>query len=325
MRVSDADFAKAIDRVVEYASRWPSDGVRFEFIADPALFLEPPLGPEHSLTDQHRSVFDARRPDRVDYDVLVSLRDLPLIRVDPFRAFGQEIDEVIFPVSELGSYARRVDYGAPTMYIGRFGHTLKMPFLEYYESHELAEHVTVHEFGHALGIPHMHQHPDLILPLDANGKEIASEKAAYAALDQARASFYRPIPEVQQVIHDALGIEVTPDIVRDHLIEVFRGNKAFSDWVALGGPRKQEHAAAAILDSVMTMPLYQCCAKVGDHSKCAQLGTIIRHPRSLDLEMLRRMYVRQSPAASEYPRSTESSPPSGNTPKAAASGEPSPS
>jgi hypothetical protein len=303
MNVDGDEFEEVVGLVREYAERWPlPHDIRFDFKSDPGEFLEPPLGPENSSTDQHRSAFDLETTQRIKYDVLVSFQDLPLIRLDPFRAPGQEIDHVLFPVSELGSYARRTDYGAPTMYIGRFGHALKDGFANYYRKNPLAQHVTVHEFGHALGIPHMHQHPDLILPRDADDEEVPSENAKYSELDRARADFYKPIAEVQQVILDALGIEVTPDIVREHLIEVFRGNKAFSDWVVLDEVRKLRHRAQAALDSVMTMPLYQCCSKVGKQRDCTRLMNVITTPRDIDIQMLTQMYtVPQSNAVTINP------------------------
>lgn len=307
MEVSADDFREAVRHVIGHARRWPlSSQLQLTFLDDPSQFLEPPLGEEHSLTDQHRSVFDAATAQRVHYDILVSLQDLPLTRMDPFRPVGQEIDEVLFPVSELGSYARRCDYGAPTMYIGRFGHKLKKPFLQYFAEDPLAQHVTVHEFGHALGIPHIHQHPDLILP-EKDGKEIPSELAKYSELDEARGNFYRPASEVQEVIRSALGIEVTPDIVSDHLVEVFRGNKAFSDWVALTPEGRAAHRQSASLPSVMTLPLYAACTKVGQGRNLEQLmqKDIITTPQELDLAMLTGMYVPPPPSV----RATKVPPP----------------
>lgn len=294
MQVSADAFRQAVHHVIGYAKRWQLPrGLQLTFLDDPAQFLEPPLGEKHSLTDQHRSAFDPATARRVRYDILVSMQDLPLRRVDPFRALGQEIDDVLFPVSELGSYARRTDYGAPTMYIGRFGRMLEHDFLSYYAHHPLAQHVTVHEFGHALGIPHMHQHPDLILPQE-NGEEIPSERAKYRQLDQARAEFYRPAPEVQEVISRALGIQVTPETVSDHLVEVFRGNKAFSDWVQLTPEDRAAHQQEASLPSVMTLPLYAACTKVGRERDLAQLldKDIITTPQHLDMDMLQGMYLR---------------------------------
>lgn len=310
MQISANDFRDAVRHVVGYARRWQlPPQLQLTFLSDPSQFLEPPLGEKNSLTDQHRSAFDSATAQRVKYDILVSMQDLPLRRVDPFRAFGQEIDDVLFPVSELGSYARRTDYGAPTMYIGRFGHVLQEKFLSYYAKHPLAQHVTVHEFGHALGIPHMHQHPDLILP-EEHGKEIPSERAKYKQLDQARSEFYRPASEVQAVIQSALGIQVTPEIVSDHLVEVFRGNKAFSDWVTLSPEARTDHRQNASLPSVMTLPLYAACTRVGQKRDFAQLlkKDILTEPQPLDIAMLQGMYVRPPPSKTIRPGADAPSP-----------------
>jgi len=88
-----------------------------------------------------------------DYDVLVSLANLPLGRTADENA---ELNGIFLPGSELGRYCQRVDYSVPTTYLGmrRFYDGAE----PYFNSKEFW-HWCVHEFGHVLGLPHEHQNP----------------------------------------------------------------------------------------------------------------------------------------------------------------------
>ncbi|MFO7179003.1 MAG: hypothetical protein DIU78_009915 [Pseudomonadota bacterium] len=272
MGLTPKEFTDAKGIVKDLAASWklpPSSGIRFCFLDED---LEPPLGIDNSFTDQHRSPFLPDTPEKIPYDVLISLEDLPVLRVDPFRGAGAEIEEVVFPVSDLGSYARRADYGAPTTYIGRFGVFKEASLLDYLQS-PVGRHVVVHELGHVLGLPHLHQHPDLLPACD-------------------REKFYKPLCSIVEIMEKQLGVEVTKKIVHGHLIDPWPGSPDYSDWVELTQEIRDAHQRDGTLASVMTMPNYACLLRNG--SPCPASGAlpdqIIQEPGALDEEMLKRMY-----------------------------------
>lgn len=97
-----------------------------------------------------------------EYHVLVSVA--PLVLDESSR---KQDEDVIFPSAELGRFACRADYGRPTVYVGkREGYTRsyvkdKISILgdvEYFKSKEF-RHWVCHEFGHVLGLAHIHQDP----------------------------------------------------------------------------------------------------------------------------------------------------------------------
>ncbi len=114
--------------------------------------------------------FDGATP----YDILIDLNDLPLeIAGNKSRAAR----EVTLPFSEVGSYASRLNRGEPTLYLGfpegikgedgkpaQRTQRLGSGGLDGYFGSSAFEHVVLHEFGHALGLPHLHQSPDLTDP-----------------------------------------------------------------------------------------------------------------------------------------------------------------
>ena len=106
-----------------------------------------------------------QEPD--DYDILVSLARLGEARG---VVSGDEENFVVsFPLSQLGNYAEREERAIPTMFLGladglkvpddKGGTTPVLP-KDYFDS-DVFKHIVLHEFGHALGLPHLHQHPEL--------------------------------------------------------------------------------------------------------------------------------------------------------------------
>lgn len=285
--------------VIELAQRWETSvpGMpRFDFSLPD---LDPPLGDGAAPADRHRSSFSKTTTREAPYDILVSLQDLPIALEDPFRAPDDQRQALVLPVAELGSYARRGDYGAPTMYIGRFGKFAlsQKPddFVGFY-GQGIGQHVVVHEFGHAVRLPHLHQHPRLIESsnVDFHSAFPHSAQARRQRIDAARASFYRPVSELEALFEALLGVEVPDAVVREQLIEGWRGNEAFSDWLGPDAETQSAHARAGTLDSVMTFPYYACMKR--GHEPCEHCGPaaksfpFVTMPRPLDIAMLRRMY-----------------------------------
>jgi len=120
--------------------------------------------------------FDSGQVDEIndDYDILVSLA--PLVKGGPEGIRGHmglvpgasEPEEVLFPKSLLGCYAEREERNVPTMFLG-YPESLRDPFTaegeviprkKYFASRAF-KHIVLHEFGHALGLPHLYQHPGL--------------------------------------------------------------------------------------------------------------------------------------------------------------------
>lgn len=301
-------FSTVKEQVIQLARGWEralGGALYFDFDLPP---LDAPLGSTAAAPDRHRSSFSKTTIQNCPYDVLVSLEDLPLTLEDPFRGPGDSQRTVALPISELGTYARRADYGAPTMYVGRFGRFAvddsPSDFIRYFESN-LAQHVIVHEFGHVLGLPHLHQHPRLV---DTSTTPVTSPypqsaQARRERIDAARASFYRPPAEVRQLLESTLGVRALDDTaVAAQLIQGWRGNEAYSDWVGPSREVQAAHTANGTLESVMTFPYYECM-KAG-HLPCSACsvdrsiadvlerpgGSFLTQPGPLDLEMLAQMY-----------------------------------
>ncbi len=305
MKISPEDFEAAQQHVRALAERWivalpniseagsesPRPALKLDFEGDD---LDSPFDDDEFKVARHRSAFREAEAKARPYDVLISLQDLPVTKFDPFRGDGHEDEIISLPISALGSYARRADYGAPTMYIGRFGHfkTEQFDFARYLED-PLVRSIIVHEFGHMLGLPHMHQHPQLVGTADIN----SSATGRVEQLDAARGEFYKSPKEVAKMVGNLLGVEVPTEIARDSLINVWRGNEAFSDWPKIEA-QKIDHEKTGKLDSIMTFPYYRhtlrnakSCAVCGNSKQLhEQLGAYIDEPGALDKEMLRVMY-----------------------------------
>jgi hypothetical protein len=134
-----------------------------------------------------------------DYDVLVNL--------DPL--------ENNLPVSDLGTYSQRRPLGDPTMYVGRplgikeVENGAALTPAEFFVS-DAFKHIVSHEFGHALGLPHLHQHPawgGAAFKPDVNGFSL------------------------QSAIKERMGISVDAEFISEHLRSAWPGDaRAYSDW-----------------------------------------------------------------------------------------------
>jgi len=286
--VSDSDFERARARVIELASRWtpylPADRLELDFSLPS---LDPPLGDGSPVIDRHRSSFLLETAREVPYDVLVSLEPLPIVLEDPFRGPKLQKLTLDFPVSDIGSYSRRGDYGAPTIHVGPFG-KFGASFVDYFQM-PVAEHVIVHEFGHVLGLTHLHQHPRLIAP-DRLSDDV---RTRLRQLDEARENFYRDPTELRDLMRRLLGVENNLEQVKNHVTRVWRGNEAFSDWVEFSGDELRAHRKQAVLDSVMSVPFYECMRK--GHEPCPVCKgevtpTFVTRPGAKDIQSLGLMY-----------------------------------
>jgi hypothetical protein len=172
------------------------------------------------VTFETKRAFDPHDPSAPhDYDILVSLAPLD----------GSVLDEqgrkVEIPQSELGSYARRVDRGAATLFAGmpdglKDTEGQKMDARDYPNSRAF-QHFVVHEFGHALGLLHLHQSPELNKhALERLHKELEVPLGDDAKLDE----------KIKNLILAELGIKVPDDYVEEAVRGGWPGNQRYSEW-----------------------------------------------------------------------------------------------
>lgn len=279
--IPDFDRAKTI--VQGYFADWfaavPKMKLTYRFVNPD---LDPPFGAENSLTDQHRSTFKPQDPLDRPYDVLISLQNLPVVRVDPFQSSGALHRDVQFPDADLGTFALHADYGAPTAYLGRFQGWRDLhkdgSLVNYLES-PLGKHITLHEIGHILGLPHIHQHPNLL------GDTILTPEQ----LLEQRRDHFRTESDIQRRFITPLGEPPGIQLIFQNIIEPWPGSSEFSDWVEFTPDERRDYRERAFLDSIMSHPYYeQLVASGPDNVPLRQGG-----PGQLDKRMLERMYVTQ--------------------------------
>jgi hypothetical protein len=277
----ERDRAKRRPRAMEFFRK----GISLSFPDD--LVLDAPDRDTPILGSEHRSPFLQRDVRERPYDVLVSLEDLPIVQINPFKFRGESpkdavvgprrgLERITMPQSELGSYARWVDYGVPTIYLGRFGGHKEKPLLDFLQT-DLAQHIVVHEFGHVLGLPHSHQSPHLP---DIHYKAISDIRDAIAH-------------------HNKLEREdVTEQTVKESIVDRWSGGLDFSDWgKAADAPSIYE------LDSVMAAAHHVHCLLPQDPPKpSTDVPSIRVRPSDSDVAHLIRMYA---PCGCEEPERPE--------------------
>lgn len=242
-RAEDAEFSVLVEKIVRLAKRWEvgvarylqahpewgitatdfaSEGIAFDFAAD--RIFDPPLGDKADVPDgsEFRSPFAASDPAAREYDVLINLDNLPLVRCDPFRSpivvgspelmlddEQEGVQHIALPFTALGCYARRIDYGLPTAFMGN-PMSDRVP-VECYVDSAAGAHIVVHEFGHILGLAHTHQAPQF-----------------------AEASF-RSSDDIGKILQSAFNIkdEINARFIREQITGRWPGNASFSDWQPL--------------------------------------------------------------------------------------------
>jgi hypothetical protein len=147
----------------------------------------------------------------VDYDILVDLNPLPRILAGGRARADQKIS---YPLSDLGSYAGRRRFGEPTLYVG-CAEGLKdedgTPFdpdADDYFKADIFKNMVLHEFGHAFGLPHLHQHPSW------TQKQI-----------------FLPSAKIAEVVRQELGVVLDDEFINEHFLLPWPGDAStYSEW-----------------------------------------------------------------------------------------------
>lgn len=282
------DFARAQVRAL--AQRWEQAvrnrlgsssaeffdrGISFAFSDE--WLMDPPMGTGFSPGSEHRSPFLPNEKGALEYDILISLADLPLRVVDPFALTPSTprepagVRRIVLPASLLGSYARRADHGAPTMFLGRFGQsvTRNIPLNEHLEL-PLTQYAVVHEFGHVLGLPHEHQNPNY------------------------PPATFIPMAELIESVRETFGLgseNLDAQEARDHILASWAGSREFSDWHKPAGTLYD-------LESVMAYPRLRDLLVSTQTPR--QRQELIVHPTATDVDNLLRIYhARGRPVSSD--------------------------
>jgi hypothetical protein len=266
--VDNADFEAAKTRVMDLARRWHDKQAKLAFVPLDADFGAP-VETAKGRHPQRRS--DAKGEVWRVYDVLVSLE--PLNGLTRRDTLGGKEELIFLPQSELGTYARRIDFGTPTMFLGPMP-SYQGTLAGYYEN-PMAQMMVVHEFGHALGLAHEHQNP-----LARKALGLALDKYD---LDKALRILVNKFGVPAEVL--PAGAEETRDFLEAHLGTEWPGNPRFSDW--------REYGPNAKLDSIMSVAYHDCSLKNPDHScgaeDCPSMRILTR-PTDTDFAAVNAMY-----------------------------------
>ena len=300
-------FHDLMPKVVDYASRWNDSGspLKLAFLQETLPAPDPGLPAGKSADGKKRVDYDvlvslAPLPFRVSYKIKGPPNkpgQLWSERTIDRTADGKPM-EIPLPTAQLGRFALRCDYGVPTVYLGRpnrtttpsaatlaaaLGLTATLEQFVPTKDDTLADYfgtrkhpsktgefecTIVHEFGHVLGIPHLHQSP----------------------LARLR---WRSVKEICSLISAGTGVEVDEDFVRGQALlplpstRSAHGDALFSDWSAPAMDRYGD----AVLDSVMTHPLLQFMLEPpNDPALANKVPVRITTPTSMDFDFLRSMY-----------------------------------
>lgn len=194
-------FAQVRKTICETASQWTQTGANIKL-----QFMDAPLDP------------------KTHYDIWVDLTDLPI--ENGFNGLTS---------SRLGRYARRLGFGKPTMYLGQMKNLIIPGGVDYWDSSAF-KHFILHEFGHALGLPHLHQYEGLL-------NEIKTDTG-----NQIHTMFLDNGPAVAALVDQAMGIKLSSTTIVEEILRPLRVNERFCDWppkAAFG-----RRGGATVLDSV---------------------------------------------------------------------------
>jgi hypothetical protein len=272
--VSDVEFEQAKQVVRTLAEKWHASPqqqhLRFGFDTDPAADFAPPAIVGGVVHPQRRSRVSGKAWRQ--YDVLVSLERLAIERQDTVSG---KRDKVFLPESELGSYARRVDFGTPTMFLGRIGEYAGS-LLEWLGSQQGAMMV-IHEFGHALGLAHEHQSP-------VARRALGNDESSYD-LEKARKILIERLGVLASDL--PVGTEATNQFLAAHLSIPWPGNEQFSDW-------RKYPDKGAVLDSIMAVPYHDCALNGNPHGcvpgQCTTMD-FKQAPTAADFAAIAAMYT----------------------------------
>jgi hypothetical protein len=255
---ADHGLARAAVAVVEQVARSWLPGAKLQLAFERERFFPRPPFP----------------PDPFRYDVLVSLDDLPAFLPEKL---GQPSDQIVaMPSSMLGTYALRMDYGDPTVYLGAYpldGSPLSpRQRAAFFESAQFRGGV-LHEFGHVLGLAHEHQNPRRYPP----GRPDLWPPWA-------------PAREIALAIERRWGVAVDESFVRAEISEPWpclrdaAGAPLHSDW--------REPRGGWDFDSVMIVPGVREFFGGPWRQDDDPMYWLARHgaPTAADLQALREMY-----------------------------------